>query len=208
MDDPEKPQPLEALTAPRLIGSEPLHDGERTLPLTVLDFWQWSASDLVSNLTRGRLAEFIVAHALGIDVRNSVRNEWDAFDLMTPDGVRVEVKASGYVQSWRQKQLSKVGWRIGPTRQWEANTGLMASDAGWHADVYVLALFHPKEKSSSLNPLDVSQWTFFVLPAGGVRERTWSSLLSLTAVASLGGKTAGFEGLAGAVRNAAKRSNE
>ena len=32
----------------------------------VIDFWKWSVSDLVSNATRGRLAEFIVAKALKI----------------------------------------------------------------------------------------------------------------------------------------------
>ncbi len=60
---------LERLVADRKTGSEPLRDRETPLGPTLLDFWAWSVSDLVSNATRGRLAEFIVAHALDIDLR-------------------------------------------------------------------------------------------------------------------------------------------
>lgn len=88
---------LAAKAARRLCGSERLTFNGKKLALTVSDFWQWNLSDLVSNLTRGRLAEFIVAHALGIDVLEGVRNEWDAFDLITTDRVKVEVKSSAYL---------------------------------------------------------------------------------------------------------------
>lgn len=64
-------------------------------------------SDLVSNATRCRLAEYIVARALGISTAG-VRDEWAAYDLITPDGIRIEVKSAAYLQSWRQTALSKV----------------------------------------------------------------------------------------------------
>ena len=32
---------------------------------TLLDFWRWNGSDLASNATRGRLAEFYSRHSLG-----------------------------------------------------------------------------------------------------------------------------------------------
>lgn len=60
----------------RKTGEEPLTDGAAPLGVTVGDCWAWIASDLLSNATRGRLAEFIVATALGVDVYG-VRNEWD-----------------------------------------------------------------------------------------------------------------------------------
>jgi hypothetical protein len=50
-----------------------------------------TASDLVSNSTRGVLAEFIVARALGLDT--GVRTEWQAFDLETASGKKIEVKS-------------------------------------------------------------------------------------------------------------------
>ena len=48
--------------------------------LKLLDFWRWSVSDIISNATRGRLAEFIVASACNIDL-SVIRDEWSAYDL-------------------------------------------------------------------------------------------------------------------------------
>ena len=59
-------------------GNEPLHQQEVTLPFILLDFWKWSVSDLLSNATRGRLAEFIVATALKIPL-DRIRDEWAAW---------------------------------------------------------------------------------------------------------------------------------
>ncbi|MBK6579630.1 MAG: hypothetical protein IPG17_26280 [Sandaracinaceae bacterium] len=65
---------------PRLLsGSEPFllpagEDFAGAPALTVLDFWRWSMSDLVSNTARGVLAEFLVGSALGI--ASGTRVEW------------------------------------------------------------------------------------------------------------------------------------
>ncbi len=83
------------------------------LEFDLLSFWQWSASDLLSNATRGVLAEYLVARALSD--RASVRVEWDAFDAVTENGVRVEVKSSAYLQSWRQAKLSRITFSTRPT---------------------------------------------------------------------------------------------
>ena len=48
-----------------LSGREPFRCSEKPLGPTLLDFWRWSESDLLNSLTRTRLAEFIVATALG-----------------------------------------------------------------------------------------------------------------------------------------------
>ena len=66
----------------------------------------WSASDLLGNTERGRLAEYIVATAVG--VAGGVRSGWEPYDVETLLGTRVEVKASAYVQTWGQKTLSKI----------------------------------------------------------------------------------------------------
>jgi hypothetical protein len=203
MDIDPQPDPLRALEVTRLTGNEVLHRGGEDVPLRIVDFWQWSVSDLVSNLTRGRFAEFIVAHALAIDVRSGVRNEWDAFDLKTATGVKVEVKSAGYVQSWRQKQLSGIAWSLGPTRAWDHSSGELTSDRGWHADVYVLALFASQEKQKA-DPLDLDQWRFFVVPAAELRERIERQSLTLQAVTALVGEGVGYDGLPDAVAEAAK----
>ncbi len=93
-----------ALTQVKLTGEEHFTRGGSELPYNTLDFWRWASSDLASNATRGVLAEFIVAKMLGIEL--ATRNEWDDFDLITPDGTKIEVKSSAYIQSWHQKKPS------------------------------------------------------------------------------------------------------
>ena len=72
-------------------------DGERTLK----DFWAWAFSDLVSNTERGKLAEYIVATAMGCDGGTSPT--WGSFDLLSPEGIKIEVKASAYISHGSKK---------------------------------------------------------------------------------------------------------
>lgn len=87
--------------------TEPLRLGTESLGTSLLDFWRWAYSDLLSNATRGVLAEFIVAKTLGC--KTLVREPWDASDLVTPDGIRVEIKTSADLQSWGTTGVSKHG---------------------------------------------------------------------------------------------------
>ncbi len=80
----------------RKSGAEPLHANGSPLGVSLQQFWQWSSPDLVSNSQRGIFAEFLVAHALGAD--GCVQIGRDAYDLKTDSGIKVAVKASGYVQ--------------------------------------------------------------------------------------------------------------
>lgn len=45
-------------------GDERLTFNDRETGFKLIDFWQWSVSDLVSNATRGRFAEFITLKSL------------------------------------------------------------------------------------------------------------------------------------------------
>jgi hypothetical protein len=166
------PEPLPPLKVIRKTGLEPFYSEDGALPVALLSFWQWSGSDLVSNVTRGRLAEFIVATALGINV-SGTRAEWDAFDLTTPDDLRVEVKSAAYIQSWYQARLSDIVFRTPRTREWSAATNVLSSESRRQADVYVLALLHHQDQRT-IDPLNVSQWAFFVLPTRILDSRTRS----------------------------------
>jgi hypothetical protein len=150
------------LHATRKTGAEAFTLGETPLGFTVFDFWRWSTSDLVSNATRGRIAEFLVARALGVD--GGIRNEWDAYDLTTASHLRVEVKSSAYLQSWAQRVVSSISFDIRETVAWDADSNTFASrdNRRRQADVYVFALLAHRTKAT-LNPLDVSQWDFFLL---------------------------------------------
>ena len=104
----------------RKTGEEPFRDGEHVLDVRLVDYWCWSASDLVSNAQRGTLAEFLVARALGVD--DGLRTEWDPVDVRTRSGAKIEVKAAGYVQSWHQSSYSQISFNIGPKRPWDAKS--------------------------------------------------------------------------------------
>ena len=59
---------------------------------TVREFWAWALSDLRENVARSRLAEFLVARAVGAGA--PLRVEWEPYDVLTPSGVTVEVKSA------------------------------------------------------------------------------------------------------------------
>lgn len=182
-------------------GAEPLHANGSPLGVSLQQFWQWSGSDLISNSQRGILAEFLVALALGVD--GGVRTEWDAYDLRTDSGIKVEVKASGYVQSWAQEKLSSVGFDIALKRSWDASTNISATEAARPADVYVFAV-HAHIDQASIDPLDVTQWEFYVLGTPVLNQACRSQKrISLGTLQRLCPKAVPFEGLGEAVVQAA-----
>ena len=89
---------LPRIIVQRKTGEEPFRDGSRPLGYSLKDFWRWSVSDIVSNATRGVLAEYIVAKALGIST-DCVRDECAAHDLemvspVTGKRIRIQVKSA------------------------------------------------------------------------------------------------------------------
>jgi len=191
--------PLDSLSPKPKSGSEPFHGGSGNLDFTLADFWRWSTSDLTNNAMRGILAEFLVMRALGI--KSEVRMEWDAYDLMTADGMRIEVKSSAYVQTWKQTRPSKPCFSIGVRRAWFSETNTYAETACRSADVYVFALLHHKDKRT-VDPMDVEQWTFYVLPTVALNERfPVSKTVGLSSLMAAGALAAGYGELADAVRS-------
>jgi hypothetical protein len=153
---------LEALKVKPKSGKERFAVGSRLLNVRLEDFWRWSVSDLVSNATRGRLAEFIVAMALEIDLKSSVRSEWDAYDLETSDGVKIEVKSCAYIQSWRQTRHSTISFSIRPSRHWDSSTNVFSDTIKRQADLYVFCLL--KHMDEDIDPMRLEQWEFYVVP--------------------------------------------
>lgn len=149
-------------------GDEKFYHNGNPLDLTLYGFWRWSASDLVSNATRGILAEYIVANALGL--ADGVRAEWDAFDLLTKDGIKIQVKSAAYLQSWYHKKLSDIKFGIRSTRLWSASTNELATELKRQADIYVFCVLNHKEKDS-LDPLNLDQWEFYILRASVLDEK-------------------------------------
>jgi hypothetical protein len=119
------------------------------------------------------LAEFLVAAALG---RTETRRKgWDNFDVRTDSGVRVEVKASGYLQSWAQAKHSRLDFGRVAARAWDENTNELGAEPEVRVEVFVFAV-HTCKDPAAYDALDVAQWDFYVVPAQQVRDSGYKSV--------------------------------
>jgi hypothetical protein len=176
--------------------------GMRKGKLILKDFWQWSLSDLVSNATRGILAEFLVASALGLN--KGVRNEWGPYDLKTETGIKIEVKSSAYIQWWYQHKVSNITFNIRPTSSWDYKTNRFTKEKKRQADVYVFCLLHHKDKKT-INPMDLSQWMFYIVSTKKLdKDCLNNKTISLSRLKKFNPKVCSFHGLKEAIENIVK----
>lgn len=185
-------------------GSDRFSDSGVVMDFELLDFWKWMGSSLLNNAMRGVLAEFIVARALGIE--GGVRVEWDACDLITMDGVRVEVKSAAYCQTWAQRRLSLIGFDIAPKWPDTIPTNERGDRARRAADVYVFCLLHHMEKES-VEPMQLEQWTFYVLPARVLDERVpLQKRIALSSLLKLKPDETNYRGLSESLARASQKA--
>lgn len=173
-----------------LTGSEQFAD----LDASVSDFWRFAMGDLRTNNVRGYLAEFLVARAVGATGR---RVEWDAWDVTSPEGTRIEVKSAGYLQAWSQRRLSSPTFRVAPASAWDAAIGKRSPARQYHADVFVFCLQTAKTHDE-YDPLDTGQWQFYVAGRAAIERRPVESM-GLAALASVAGDPVPFGSLRAAV---------
>lgn len=152
-------------------------------------------SDLRSNVIRGVLAEFLVAKAVGAEQR--VRDAWDNYDVRTPDGTRIEVKSSAYLQSWTQKRLSRLVFGQLFGLAFDATTNEYGSDRKVRADVFVFCV-HTEQDPAAYQVLDISKWTFYVVSADRVRA-SGARTVGIAWVEAQAGAPARFDELAPAI---------
>lgn len=182
------------LTEDRKTGQECICDEQGETVSTIHEYWQWAYSSLLGNTERGHFAEYLVAVALG--VADDKRIEWDKYDLKTPGGITIEVKASGYLQNWSQKELTKPIFSIRPTMAWDYETNQYENTRKRQADVYVFCVHNYKRKDDKINPLDMSQWEFYILPTKILNEKMSNQkTISLDKLKSLGAVSANFREL-------------
>ncbi|MFV2145605.1 hypothetical protein [Isoptericola sp. G70] len=194
-DDAASHPPPFTRPQPRTLDGSERFDG---LDATVLDFWRFALSDLRMNNVRGYLGEFLVARALGA---TGNRVEWDSYDVLTPEGVRVEVKVRAHVQAWAQREARLGAFKVGQARPWDHSIGKYG-EPGWNADVYVLCV-HTALDHDSYDELDVAQWEFYVLARHVVVERAGREMSRAWLQEATGGPTPYAE-LAQAVNAAAR----
>ena len=166
---------------------------------SVSDFWSYVARDLRSNTTRGVLAEWLVAKAVGA---TEFQPDWHDFDVLTPRGVRIEVKSSAYIQAWRQRRLSTIIFSGLSSQKWDPEAGYSGRRT-FNADVYVFCV-QTARSHESYDPLDVAQWDFYVLPLSRVQS-IGQRAIGLTRIAKEV-QPVGFDGLPAAIEHAAEVS--
>lgn len=130
--------------------------------LTLGDFWSWAYSDLLSNGNRSVYAEFLVGTALG--VTQAPRREWDFVDLRYGDKL-IEVKASGYAQSWEPSaKPSLISFDIGKKFPWDGETNTYGSTCVRSADCYVFCVHNETDRERArLSVIDAASWSFYVV---------------------------------------------
>jgi hypothetical protein len=170
---------------------------------TVRDFWTWGFSDLRANTIRGVLAEFLVARAVG--ALQEVRDTWDNYDVLAPDGTRIEVKSSAYLQSWTQKRHSVLSFDRLTGLEFDATTNEYSAERLVRADVFVFAV-HTERVPESYDALDVSKWEFYVVPADAIRA-AGTRTVGITWVRSQAGVPVEFANLRGAIKRAAETAS-
>lgn len=141
-----------------ILDSEQFFHYEDELYFSIGHFWKWAFSDLSLNTTRGILAEYIVGTILGARM-NYAKNDWDPNDLVLEDGTTIEVKSSGYLQTWKQKTLSKINF--GGLKSKNA-IGTYKEKDEYNSQYYVFCVFNAKT-DEEYKPLDLSLWEFRIL---------------------------------------------
>jgi hypothetical protein len=139
----------------------------------LIEFWRWISSDIMSNATRGKFAEFIVATAMNINL-DWIREEWGECDLTTIDGdnltksIRIEVKSSAYLQTWEQNGYSKIIFSI--KKRGATSVKTPKEKLNRPSDVYVFCLLNHKDEET-VNPLSLNQWLFYVVSTKKIDEK-------------------------------------
>ncbi|MCH9736396.1 MAG: endonuclease/exonuclease/phosphatase family protein [Actinomycetia bacterium] len=168
------------------------------------EFLAWAYDDLLTNTTRGVLAEYIVAKALG--TLDTKRREWDNVDLRV-DGVGgVEVKSAAYVQSWKARP-STISFDISPKLGWDASTDTYAASAERSAAVYVFCLLTGADHEQHVDPLDIAEWTFYVLPTSVLNRKVpTQKRIRLNPLIELGPRQCTYDELKAVIHQAARPS--
>lgn len=182
-----------AIHAKQLTGSEPILDDNGKPVAKTLDYWRWAYSDLLGNTERGAVAEFLVASALGISREDRI--SWNSYDLLSNEGIKVEVKASAYIQTWGQERLSDIRFGIQPTFAWDAETNVYDTEMRRQSDIYVFCVLKHTDQET-IDPLDARQWDFYPLRTSVLNEKVGNQKgISLSKVQKLGAQKTTYSNL-------------
>jgi hypothetical protein len=128
---------------------------------TVLDFWSWAFSDLISGSNRGIFAEFLVGAVLG--TTENARIEWDVADHIYR-GRKIKVKSAAYIEHWLQSKPSRISFPINHIQRKEIKTSIPGVTLYPRPEVYVFCVFDVKDRNEA-DMLDMGKWLFYPVAA-------------------------------------------
>ena len=182
-----------AIQAKQLTGAEAILDDNGKPVAIALDFWRWAYSDLLGNTERGAIAEYLVASALGISRENRI--SWNSYDLLSKEGIKIEVKASAYIQTWGQERLSDIRFGIQPTYAWNSETNVYDTEMRRQSDIYVFCVLKHTEQET-IDPFDARQWDFYPMRASVLNEQVGNQKgISLSKIQKLGAVAVSYSAL-------------
>ena len=158
-------------------GDEKLINDGSYLPYTMLNFWQWSLSNIQFGMTRGTFADFIVRCALdrgGVPTRPDIGTGFEPYDLEGPvipstgKVARIEVKSSAFLNSETGKYAERASFSIAPARVPIEGDIKKDSPQQRNNDLYVFTLYTATDNRRNI--LDLSWWEFFVLPTYKIED--------------------------------------
>lgn len=176
--------------------SDLVFGGPRLQNATLSDFWRWAFSDLCDDDIKGFFAEWLVHKLLGIESRRRV--SWANNDVVTPEGISIEVKSTAYWQSWKvidehgnpldkpkrePPHESKIRFG-GLTARDSTDVVDMGSERQLKSDLYVFMFQHEKD-IARWNAMDLSQWEFYVLRANHLSQLVTGRTISLSKLRSV-----------------------
>lgn len=184
----------------KFIGAEKIIDEHGISISTMQDFWAWAYSNLTSNTQRGTYAEFLVSVAVG--AKAETKTDWGPYDVLSPEGIKIEVKTSGYLQAWKQKHLSKIVFGINQSHVYNYEAKGYDYDSKQlvrQADVYVFCV-EKCQDSDQLNERDLLQWDFYVISASRINEKLGAhKTVTLSKLVKIGAQKVSFCNLKAAV---------
>ncbi|MGB9257874.1 MAG: hypothetical protein WCC25_23770 [Candidatus Korobacteraceae bacterium] len=174
-------------------------DAEISSNACLLQFWRWAFHDLCDDDIKGVFAEWMVATLLGLPLTRRI--SWANSDIIfrpnTPDEIRIEVKSSAVLQSW--KLLDEYGcpkqYDIKPLDPKRVRfCGLQARTAvepafsekprSLKSSIYVFCLqteIDPKE----WNAWKLSQWEFYMMSQAELLQQGVANSISLARLRGL-----------------------
>lgn len=183
-------------------GEERIKDEKGGEISTIQDFWSWAYSNLTSNTQRGTYAEYLVSIAL--DAKAPTKTDWGPYDVLSSEGIRVEVKSSAYLQAWKQDDISKIVFGINQSHKYDYNSSAYNYDAELvrQADVYVFCV-ETCQNRNELNERDLSQWDFYVISSAQINKKLGAhKTVTLSKLVKIGAMKTSFSNLKQAVTEA------